>query len=293
MNITTGWVIKRQHYCKLAEQPVFWCICRLGEEESWASISKNYSPRIFASEEEAAEQCKKFTECEIVPFALALEGKHVEPEVLCGEWLRKYAAEFARESGTRQHEIVGWLDRHGAQRSHLCRFGIHINSFSGDRAQRNFRYIDLLKKAGAFDHIIVWVRHVISVSRTSKTLANNLCDILEAEDARLEQLRLETEKNAPKPVALLPLTEIGDQPLRTVGELRQFIAELDDSMLLQSDTAPGRYSCPIIARAHKAKRPRKTDYRKHPNLYLTGYRQHGNDPDLSESWKELTDNSTA
>ncbi len=290
MNITTGWVIKRQHDCKLAEQPVFWCICRLAAEESWASISKNYSPRIFASEEEAAEQCKEFTECEIVPLVVALEGgKRIDQEPLCNAWLHKYAIELAGSSEAKQERIISHLRAYAMQRHHWCRFAIHLQNHHHLAISK--KWSDMLIRAGVSSHTVEWIRYVIHTADYSQERAIRLCDLLEAEDKRQ---RLQVNIQQEKPGTLLPLTKIGDQPLRTVGELRQFIAELDDSMLLQSNIAPGRYSCPIIARAHKAKRPDKTDYRKHPNLYLTGYKpQHGDDPNLSKSWKEITDNPTA
>ncbi len=99
-------------------------------------------------------------------------------------------------------------------------------------------------------------------------------------------------------MALLPQLEDDSQPLRTVGELRQFIAGLDDSMLL---TSYGQYGdeerFPIVAEVQAGDpdvvlyltedAEEQGHWLDHKRLHLFGYEQYEGDPDLEESWRDI------
>ena len=81
------------------------------------------------------------------------------------------------------------------------------------------------------------------------------------------------------------------QPLRTVGELRQFIANLPDEMLL---TSHAEYESnpifPIMVRI-TPDNPFENDPQAHwfdfARLHIGGYVRYRHDPNLENSWQEV------
>ena len=92
---------------------------------------------------------------------------------------------------------------------------------------------------------------------------------------------------------LLPKVQ-GKQPLRTVGELRQFIADLDDSVLLASFCQYGDDEIfPVVAevcedvRGEDGMGKPPSCWMDHKHLYIHGYEQYLGDPVLEFMWEEL------
>ena len=91
-----------------------------------------------------------------------------------------------------------------------------------------------------------------------------------------------------KPVKLLPTVDDGDQPLRTVGELRSFISNLDDSMLLCGTSMSGYNSVfPIRAKARTTPPPGVRGWASNPYVSFTGYASPGSPNRYSDDWKAL------
>ena len=95
-------------------------------------------------------------------------------------------------------------------------------------------------------------------------------------------------KPEPKPVKLLPTGADDEQPLRTVGELRSFISNLDDSMLLCGTSMSGYNSVfPIRAKARTTPPPGVRGWASNPYVSFTGYASPGSPNRYSNDWKEL------
>ena len=85
---------------------------------------------------------------------------------------------------------------------------------------------------------------------------------------------------------LLPKVK-GKQPLRTVGELRQFMAKLDDSVLLTSFSQYFDETLfPVVAEIEKADKE-AGHWFGHKRLHISGYERYSDDPELEDSWKDV------
>jgi hypothetical protein len=80
----------------------------------------------------------------------------------------------------------------------------------------------------------------------------------------------------------------GKQPLRTVGELKEFLADIPNETLLASYSQDGDQSIfPVVAELAEPEEAfgDKDNWWEFSYLVLSGYDRYADDPNLSDSWR--------
>jgi len=89
-------------------------------------------------------------------------------------------------------------------------------------------------------------------------------------------------------MTLLPKVR-GEQPLRTLGEFREFTKDLPDNVLLIADPTYGDESQfpATVKLAEPDSDQDDLSFFNRQRLYITGYARYDDDPKLEDTWKEI------